>query len=187
MMGHLALSFFAPASHPSTGPQLRARGAPIPQARGGDERDVSDADIEAVYKETISGKGADPPKGTITVELIVEVFYREFSSKGFCALIRILERPTSRNNWQEGEKDRAILSVQLKNKDGNFLRGKTSRITTPTRPLFTKHGRCSRADGRWASMAWVAKLDATAVFLPDKKTAHHLGTWIQQHETRVFH
>merc|ERR1719454_649770 len=47
------------------------------------EYDVSDADIEAFYKETISGNGGDPPKGTITAELIVKFFYGEFSSKGF--------------------------------------------------------------------------------------------------------
>merc|ERR1712039_243870 len=67
----------APASHPSTGHQLRTRGATTLQARGGGEYDVSDADIEAFYKETISGNGGDPPKGTITAELIVKFFYGE--------------------------------------------------------------------------------------------------------------
>merc|ERR1712079_882425 len=70
-VGHLALSFIAPASHASTGPQLHFRGATTLQARGGGEYDVSDADIEAFYKDTISA------------ELIVKFFYGEFSSKGF--------------------------------------------------------------------------------------------------------
>merc|ERR1711933_62180 len=65
-VGHLALSFIAPPSHPSTGPQLRARGATTLQARGGGEYDVSDADIEAFYAETI-----------------VKFFYGEFTTKGF--------------------------------------------------------------------------------------------------------
>merc|ERR1712113_1114716 len=82
-VGHLALSFIAPASHPSTGPQLRTRGATTLQARGGGEYDVSDADIEAFYKETISGNGGDPPKGMVVSELIVKFFYGDFTPQGF--------------------------------------------------------------------------------------------------------
>merc|ERR1712156_282474 len=82
-VGHLALSFITAPSHPSTGRQLRTRGATTLQARGGGEYDVSDADIEAFYAETISGNGGDPPKGTITAELIVKFFYGEFTNKGF--------------------------------------------------------------------------------------------------------
>merc|ERR1712079_338978 len=78
-----ALSFIAPASHASTGPQLRVRGATTLQARGGGEYDVSDADIEAFYKETISGNGGDAPKGTVTAELIVKFFYGDFTPQGF--------------------------------------------------------------------------------------------------------
>ena len=35
------------------------------RARGGGEYDVSDADIEKFYEETITGSGGDPPKGTV--------------------------------------------------------------------------------------------------------------------------
>merc|ERR1712207_109494 len=82
-VGHLALSFIAPPSHRSTGPQLRARGATTLQARGGGEYDVSDADIEAFYKETISGSGRNPPKGVVVSELIVKFFYGDFTQQGF--------------------------------------------------------------------------------------------------------
>merc|ERR1712217_937044 len=71
MGGQLALSFIAPPANPSAGPQLRSRGATMLQTRGGGEYDVSDADIEAFYK------------GTITAELIVKFFYGEFTNKGF--------------------------------------------------------------------------------------------------------
>merc|ERR1719150_2217145 len=82
-VGHLALSFIASPANPSAGPQLRSRGATVLQARGGGEYDVSDADIEAFYQETISGGGGDPPKGTITAELIVKFFHGEFTPQGF--------------------------------------------------------------------------------------------------------
>jgi len=52
-------------------------------ARGGGEYDVSDADIEAFYQETISGSGGDAPKGTIVAELIVKFFHGEFTPQGF--------------------------------------------------------------------------------------------------------
>merc|ERR1712032_621871 len=51
-------------------------------ARGG-EYEVTDADIEKFYEETISGKGGDAPKGTITGEMIVKFFYGEFTKQGF--------------------------------------------------------------------------------------------------------
>ena len=35
------------------------------RARGGGEYDVSDADIEKFYEETITGSGGDPPKGIV--------------------------------------------------------------------------------------------------------------------------
>merc|ERR1739844_70128 len=53
------------------------------QARGGGEYDVSDADIEAFYKETISGSGGNPPKGVVVSELIVKFFYGDFTPQGF--------------------------------------------------------------------------------------------------------
>merc|ERR1719300_2252986 len=82
-VGHLALSFIASPAPPPAGQQLRQRGATALQARGGGEYDVSDADIESFYAETISGNGGDPPKGTITAELIVKFFHGEFTPKGF--------------------------------------------------------------------------------------------------------
>ncbi|CAK0817212.1 unnamed protein product, partial [Prorocentrum cordatum] len=51
-------------------------------ARGGGEYDVSDADIQAFYDETISGSGGDPPKGSITAELIVKHFHGVWDDKG---------------------------------------------------------------------------------------------------------
>merc|ERR1712146_476300 len=51
-------------------------------ARGG-EYEVTDADIEAFYAETISGSGGDPPKGKVVSELIVKHFYGEFTPQGF--------------------------------------------------------------------------------------------------------
>merc|ERR1719436_1586804 len=82
-VGHLALSFVAAPATPSAGHQLRHRGATTLQARGGGEYDVSDADIEAFYTETISGNGGDAPKGTVTAEPIVNFFYGDFTPQGF--------------------------------------------------------------------------------------------------------
>merc|ERR1712045_318080 len=64
--------------------QLRQQRASVALgARGGGEYDVSDADIEAFYAETISGGGGDPPKGAIVSELIVKFFHGEFTPQGF--------------------------------------------------------------------------------------------------------
>merc|ERR1712242_251279 len=82
-VGQLALSFIAPPANPSAGPQLRSRGVTTLQARGGGEYDVSDADIEAFYTETISGSGGNPPKGVVVSELIVKFFYGDFTPQGF--------------------------------------------------------------------------------------------------------
>ena len=82
-VGHLALSFMVMPNNPSVGPQQRTRGATALQARGGGEYDVSDADVEAFYKETISGSGGYPPKGTITAELIVKFYHGEHTKQGF--------------------------------------------------------------------------------------------------------
>jgi len=68
---------------PPAGSQLRSRGFVARAARGGGEYDVSDADVEAFYAETISGSGGDAPKATITAELIVRLFHGEFTSKGY--------------------------------------------------------------------------------------------------------
>jgi len=82
LLGQLLAFAAAPAQSPRPG--LRsARGGVQLQARGGGEYDVSDADIEAFYAETISGSGGDPPKGTITAELIVKFFHGEFTKQGF--------------------------------------------------------------------------------------------------------
>ncbi|CAK0852321.1 unnamed protein product [Prorocentrum cordatum] len=58
------------------------RGQVALAARGGGEYDVSDADIQAFYEETISGSGGDPAKGTITAELIVKHFHGVWDDKG---------------------------------------------------------------------------------------------------------
>ena len=64
-------------------PELARQHSPVAlRARGGGEYDVSDADIEAFYQETISGGGGDPPKGTIVAELIVKFFHGEFTPQG---------------------------------------------------------------------------------------------------------
>merc|ERR1712061_689784 len=101
-VGHFALSFIASPAPLSAGQQLRHRGVTTLQARGGGEYDVSDADIEAFYTETISGSGGDPPKGTITAELIVKFFYGEFTNKGFQRYSGFWKGPPPRNDWQEG-------------------------------------------------------------------------------------
>lgn len=77
------MSFIATPAPPSAGQQLRSRGATALQARGGGEYDVSDADIEAFYTETISGSGGNPPKGAVTSELMVKFFYGDFTPQGF--------------------------------------------------------------------------------------------------------
>mmetsp|Transcript_85651 Transcript_85651/g.164890 ORF Transcript_85651/g.164890 Transcript_85651/m.164890 type:complete len:227 (+) Transcript_85651:84-764(+) len=82
-VGHFALSFIASPAPLSAGQQLRHRGVTTLQARGGGEYDVSDADIDAFYKETISGSGGDPPKGVVVSELIVKFFYGDFTPQGF--------------------------------------------------------------------------------------------------------
>mmetsp|Transcript_103393 Transcript_103393/g.321611 ORF Transcript_103393/g.321611 Transcript_103393/m.321611 type:complete len:227 (-) Transcript_103393:119-799(-) len=83
---HVALqSFVSPAAPLAPAPQhsLQARSPISLRARGGGEYDVSDADIEAFYAETITGGGGNPPKGTVTAELIVKHFYGEFTPQGF--------------------------------------------------------------------------------------------------------
>lgn len=52
-------------------------------ARGGGEYDVSDADIQKFYEETISGSGGDPPKGNVVSEFVVKFFHGEFTPQGF--------------------------------------------------------------------------------------------------------
>eukprot|EP00959_Pyramimonas_sp_CCMP1952_P067867 1416313-Pyramimonas_sp.AAC.1 len=76
-------AFVAPA--PSARPAASvatARGRVALAARGGGEYDVSDADIQAFYDETISGNGGDPPKGTIAAELIVKHFHGVWDERG---------------------------------------------------------------------------------------------------------
>ena len=48
-----------------SGAALRHSPAVVLRARGGGEYDVSDADIEKFYEETLTGSGGDPPKGTV--------------------------------------------------------------------------------------------------------------------------
>jgi hypothetical protein len=112
--------FAAFVGAPSTGPappaQLRQHGSVALQARGGGEYDVSDADIEAFYAETISGSGGDAPKGTITAELIVKFFHGEFTPQGFKRYAGYWKGPPPGNI---GKKDIAMgmagLKEQMKN------------------------------------------------------------------------
>merc|ERR1711981_418166 len=52
-------------------------------ARGGGEYDITDADIEKFYQETMGGSGGVPPKGSVVGELIVKAFYGELKPTGF--------------------------------------------------------------------------------------------------------
>ncbi|CAK0817211.1 unnamed protein product, partial [Prorocentrum cordatum] len=79
----LPSAFVAPApSARPTASGATVRGQVARAARGGGEYDVSDADIQAFYDETISGSGGDPPKGSITAELIVKHFHGVWDDKG---------------------------------------------------------------------------------------------------------
>jgi len=107
----LFAAFVAPSPLPA------ARGSTVSlQARGGGEYDVSDADIEAFYAETISGSGGDPPKGTITAELIVKFFHGEFTPQGFKRYSGLWKGPPP---GTIGKKDIKIgmegLKTQMKN------------------------------------------------------------------------
>jgi len=75
-----AVNFLAFVAAPSQ-PRLR-RGVAL-QARGGGEYDISDADIQKFYEETMSGSGGPPPKGSVVGELIVKAFYGELKTTGF--------------------------------------------------------------------------------------------------------
>merc|ERR1712048_1460097 len=66
-----------------TATKLRQQRSAVALSARGGEYEVSDADIQAFYAETISGSGGDPPKGTIVAELIVKFFYGEFTKQGF--------------------------------------------------------------------------------------------------------
>jgi len=98
-------------------PSLRQHRAAVAlEARGGGEYDVSDADIEAFYAETISGSGGDPPKGTIVAELIVKFFHGEFTPQGFKRYSGLWKGPPP---GSIGKKDIVIgvasLKEQMKN------------------------------------------------------------------------
>jgi len=73
----------APAPlRPVPGLRQQKTGSVALQARGG-EYEVTDADIQKFYEETITGSGGDPPKGAIVSELIVKHYYGEFTPQGF--------------------------------------------------------------------------------------------------------
>merc|ERR1719380_578158 len=76
-----AVNFLAFVAAPSQAPKLRS-GVAL-RARGGGEYDITDADIEKFYQETISGSGGPPPKGSVVGELIVKAFYGELKPTGF--------------------------------------------------------------------------------------------------------
>merc|ERR1711971_1014608 len=84
LIGALGLSFvqyltFVAAPQPSTRIQ---RGVAL-RARGGGKYDITDADIQKFYEETITGSGGPPPKGCVVGELIVKAFYGELKPTGF--------------------------------------------------------------------------------------------------------
>merc|ERR1711879_783515 len=76
-----AVNFLAFVAAPSQAPRLRS-GVAL-RARGGGEYDITDADIEKFYQETMSGAGGPPPKGCVVGELIVKAFYGELKPTGF--------------------------------------------------------------------------------------------------------
>jgi len=108
----LLVAFVAPAPAPLKPSHLRQQRAAVALgARGGGEYDVSDADIEAFYAETISGSGGDPPKGTIVAELIVKFFHGEFTPQGFKRYSGLWKGPPPGNI---GKKDIKIGIESLK-------------------------------------------------------------------------
>merc|ERR1712060_910454 len=78
----LPRTFVAPPPAARSAVTTPLRNAVALAARGGGEYDVSDADIEAFYQETMTGAGGNPPKGTVTAELIVKHFHGEWDDKG---------------------------------------------------------------------------------------------------------
>jgi len=101
---------------PSTTSRLRQTSAVALGARGGGEYDVSDADIQKFYEETLTGSGGDPPKGNVVSEMVVKFFHGEFTPQGF---------KRYSGNWKGpppgtiGKKDIAVgiagLKEQMKN------------------------------------------------------------------------
>jgi len=96
--------------------RLRDSSSIVLSARGGGEYDVSDADIQKFYEETMTGGGGDPPKGNIVSEMVVKFFHGEFTPQGF---------KRYSGNWKGpppgtiGKKDISVgiegLKAQLKN------------------------------------------------------------------------
>jgi len=74
---------FVAAPAPTLRPARLQRGEVLLRARGGGEYDVTDADIQKFYEETLSGSGGLPKKGDVVSELVVKSFYGTFSDKGF--------------------------------------------------------------------------------------------------------
>ena len=83
---HVALLGFvspAPPAAPAPGRAMEQMQRHITlKARGGGEYDVSDADIQAFYAETISGSGGMPPRKGLLEEFIVKFFLGEFIPMG---------------------------------------------------------------------------------------------------------
>merc|ERR1712039_751677 len=85
----LALSAFAgmyafvasPGSMTSARRSVPRSSAVAVRARGGGEYDVSDADIEQFFQETISGSGGAPPRKGLIEELVVKFFLGDFIEK----------------------------------------------------------------------------------------------------------
>jgi len=85
----LALSAFAgmyafvasPGSMTSARRSVPRSSAVAVRARGGGEYDVSDADIEQFFQETISGSGGAPPRKGLIEEFVVKFFLGDFIEK----------------------------------------------------------------------------------------------------------
>jgi hypothetical protein len=97
-------------------PQLAGRSATALAARGGGEYDVSDADIQKFYEESISGAGGPPPKGNVVSDLIVKHYHGEFTPQGFKRYSGMWKGPPPGN---VGKKDIDVayksLMEQMKN------------------------------------------------------------------------
>lgn len=84
MGAYAGMRAFVAGPHTVTSPHHSQPGsaAVALRARGGGEYEVSDADIQKFYEETITGSGGAPPKGTVTGELIVKHFHGSWDDKG---------------------------------------------------------------------------------------------------------
>merc|ERR1712118_560 len=103
-----AVQFLAFVGAPAQ-PRIRA-GVQL-HARGGGEYDITDADIQKFYEETITGSGGPPPKGSVVGELIVKAFYGELKPTGFERYSGMWKGPPP---GAIGKRDTAVAMDKLK-------------------------------------------------------------------------